>query len=181
MTRFGRVMATYFSVMAIAGSAFVHPSPKLIWNASASLPIGLYAVRPIGALHDAELVAVMPPEPVASFLSQGGYLPRGVPLMKRVLGLPGQVVCRNGLSITIDKVDVGKAQARDRRGRDLPAWTGCRTIAPGEVFLMNPGVPDSLDGRYFGPLPVTSIVGRAAPVWTDEGGDGRFVWRAAKR
>ena len=181
MTRFGRVMATYFSVLAIAGSAFIHPSPKLIWNASASLPIGLYAVRPIGALHDAELVAVTPPEPVASFLSDGGYLPRGVPLMKRVSGLPGQVVCRNGLSITIDNVDVGEAQARDRRGRDLPSWAGCRTLAPGEVFLMNPGVPDSLDGRYFGPLPVSSIVGRAAPVWTDEGGDGRFVWRAAER
>ena len=181
MTRFGRVMATYFSVMAIAGSAFIKPSPKLIWNASASLPIGLYSIRPIGALHNAELVALTPPEPIASFLSHGGYLPRGVPLMKRVSGLPGQVVCRNGLSIAIDSIDVGKAQARDRRGRDLPAWTGCRTIATGEVFLMNPDVPDSLDGRYFGPLPVTSIVGRAAPVWTDEGGDGRFVWRAAKR
>src|SRR5271165_185309 len=120
MTRFGRVMATYFSVLAIAGSAFIHPSPKLIWNASASLPIGLYAVRPIGALHDVDLVVVTPPEPVASFLSDGGYLPRGVPLMKRVLALPGQSVCRHGLRITIDRVEVGDAQARDRRGRDLP-------------------------------------------------------------
>lgn len=181
MTRFGRVMATYFSVMAIAGSAFIKPSPKLIWNASASLPIGLYAIRPASVLHVAELVAVTPPEPVASFLSDGGYLPRGVPLMKRVLGLPGQVVCRNGLSITIDNVDVGEAQARDHRGRNLPIWTGCRTIAPGEVFLMNPGVPDSLDGRYFGPLPASSIIGRAAPLWTDEGGEGRFVLRAGNR
>ena len=52
-------------------------------------------------------------------------------------------------------------------------------LRPGEVFLMNPTVPDSLDGRYFGPLPVASIVARAVPFWTDEGGDGRFVWRAA--
>ena len=44
---------------------------------------------------------------------------------------------------------------------------------------MNPGVPDSLDGRYFGPLPASSIIGRAVPLWTDEGHDGRFVWRAA--
>ena len=181
MTRLGQVMATYFSVMAIAGSALVHPSPRLIWNASASLPIGLYAVRPIGVLHEGDLAAVMPPEPVASFLSDGGYLPRGVPLMKRVLGLSGQAVCRNGLRIAIDNVDVGEAQPRDHRGRDLPSWTGCRTIAPGQVFLMNAGVPDSLDGRYFGPLPASSIVGRAAPVWTDEAADGRFVWRAAKR
>ena len=179
MTRFGWVMATYFSAMAIAGAAFVHPPPKLIWNASASVPVGLYAMRPIGDLYDSELVAVMPPEPVASFLSQGGYLPRGVPLMKRILGLPGQTVCRAGLHITIDDVEVGDAQARDRSGRDLPVWAGCRTIAPGEVFLMNPGVPDSLDGRYFGALPASSIIGRAAPVWTDEG--RRWPLRLARR
>ena len=133
----------------------------------------------IGALRDAELVAVMPPEAVAGFLDDGGYLPRGVPLMKRVLGLPGHTVCRDGMNIAIDQVEVGDAQSRDRRGRDLPVWTGCRTLAPGEVFLMNPGVLDSLDGRYFGSLPVSSIIGRAVPLWTDEGDDGRFVWRAA--
>ena len=38
MTRFGYVMTTYFSVLAIGGLAFVHVSPKLIWNASASAP-----------------------------------------------------------------------------------------------------------------------------------------------
>jgi type IV secretory pathway protease TraF len=143
-----------------------------------------HADRPLrraasGALRDTELVAVMPPEPIASFLADGGYLPRGVPLMKRVLALPGQSVCRHGLRITIDRVEVGDAQARDRRGRDLPDWQGCQTVATGDVFLMNPGVPDSLDGRYFGPLPASSIVGRAVPLWTDEGDDGRFVWRAA--
>ncbi len=115
MTRFGWVMATYFSAMATVGLAFVEPVPRLIWNASASTPIGLYVVRPTGALRDTELVAVMPTEPVASFLADGGYLPRGVPLMKRVLALPGQIVCRHGLRITIDRVEVGDAQARDRR------------------------------------------------------------------
>ena len=44
-------------------------------------------------------------------------------------------------------------------------------LRPGEVFLMNPTVPDSLDGRYFGPLPAASIVARAV-LWTDEAGDG---------
>ena len=39
-------------------------------------------------------------------------------------------------------------------------------------------VPDSLDGRYFGPIPASSVIGRALPLWTDEDGDGRFVCRA---
>jgi len=178
VTRFGWIMTTVFSATATVGAAFVNPPPKFIWNASASTPIGLYAVQPIGALQDTELVAAMPPEPIASFLADRGYLPRGVPLLKRVLGLPGQTICRDGLRITVDHVEVGDAQARDRRGRDLPDWQGCRTVATGEFFLMNPGVPNSLDGRYFGPLPASSIVGRATPLWTDEDGDGRFVWRA---
>jgi type IV secretory pathway protease TraF len=41
-------------------------------------------------------------------------------------------------------------------------------IADGEVFLMNWLSADSLDGRYFGPLPAASIIGRAAPLWTFE-------------
>ncbi len=63
-------------------------------------------------------------------------------------------------------VTVGEARERDSRGRPLPSWQGCRVIAVGEAFLMNARSADSLDGRYFGPLPAASIVGRAAPLWT---------------
>jgi len=31
---------------------------------------------------------------------------------------------------------------------------------------MNPNEPASLDGRYFGPLAVSAIAGRAEPLWT---------------
>ena len=77
--------------------------------------------------------------------------------------------------------DRGDALDRDRRGRPLPVWQGCRLVANGELFLMNWQVRDSLDGRYFGPLPATAVIGRATPLYTDEDGDGRFVWRAPTR
>ena len=105
-------------------------------------------------------------------------LPEGVPLLKHIMALPGQTVCRTGDVITVDHVDVGTARDRDHLGRPLPRWSGCRKLTPGDVFLMNPSVPDSLDGRYFGPFPLTSIIARAVPLWTDEADDGRFVWRA---
>ena len=69
----------------------------------------------------------------------------------------------------------------DSFGRDLPVWQGCRVIAEGEVFLMNPDVGDSLDGRYFGPFPASAVIGHAIPLFTDEDGEGRFVWRAPMR
>src|SRR3546814_1941884 len=95
-------------------------APKLIWNASASTPIGLDAIGAPGPLEVTDLVAVRPPEPLAAFLSDGGYLPRGVPLMKHVAALPGQRVCRNGTAITVDGIAMGDALDHDRRGRPLP-------------------------------------------------------------
>ncbi|MGO8918185.1 MAG: S26 family signal peptidase [Stellaceae bacterium] len=168
MTRFGYVVVTYFMTLAIGFSTFVHPGPSLIWNASASVPIGLYAVHPVSALHVGDLLVVTPPEPLANFLADRGYLPKGVPLLKRALAVPGQAVCRTDRVITVDGVAMGEALDRDRRGRPLPVWQGCRVVAAGEVFLMNRQPEDSLDCRYFGPLPAATIVGRADPLWTRE-------------
>jgi type IV secretory pathway protease TraF len=112
------------------------------------------------------LVVVRPPEPLAAFLAEGRYLPRGVPLIKPVFAVAGQTVCRAGAVVTVDGRAAGSARARDGRERALPAWEGCRTIAGDEVFLMNAAEPSSLDGRYFGPLPLSAITGRAEPLLT---------------
>ena len=168
MTRFGYVMTTYFALLGFAGAAIFPVSPRFIWNASASVPIGLYAIRPAGALQVTELVVVRPPTPLASFLDARRYLPKGVPMLKRILALPGQTVCRSDHTITVDGIAMGEALDHDRRGRALPTWRGCRVVASDEVFLMNWQSEDSFDGRYFGPLPVSTIAGRADPLWTRE-------------
>jgi conjugative transfer signal peptidase TraF len=163
--RAAMLVATVFGVCAAALPLAIDPSPRLIWNASASVPIGLYVVGPATRLEVDDLVVVRPPEDVAAFLADGGYLPRGVPLLKRILAHRGQIVCRIGRAITVDSLAVGDARDRDSRGRALPLWQGCRVIADGDVFLMNRRSADSLDGRYFGPLPSASVVGRAKPLW----------------
>ena len=170
--------------LATAGISYpaLTPMPiKLLWNASASAPIGFYTIDVDGPFDVTDLVAVDAPEPLATFMAERGYLPKGVPLLKRILGVSGQTVCRSNASITIDGVEMGDALPRDRAGRDLPIWQGCRRIPTGEVFLMNWQVRDSLDGRYFGLTPTDQIIGRAVPLWTDEDGTGRFEWRAPTR
>jgi len=62
MTRFGYVVLTYFTVMGVAAAAIVPTSLKLVWNVSASAPIGLYRIEPAVHLDVPDLVAVMPPE-----------------------------------------------------------------------------------------------------------------------
>ena len=168
MTRFGYVMTTYFALLGFVWAAIFPVSPRFIWNASASVPIGLYAIRPAGALHVTELVVVRPPAALASFLDQRRYLPKGVPMLKRILALPGQTACRSNRTITVDGIAMGEALDHDRNGRALPTWEGCRVVGGDEVFLMNWQSEDSFDGRYFGPLPASTIVGRADPLWTRE-------------
>lgn len=178
MTRRRTLVVTALAVIGIAAASTVETPTKLIWNATASAPVGFYTVEPAERVEVSELVAVMPPEPLARFMVERGYVGRGVPLLKRVVGLPGQRVCRTGRAITVDGIEMSDALERDSLGRELPVWQGCRVVREGELFLMNWQVRDSLDGRYFGPIPASSVIGRALPLWTDEEADGRFVWRA---
>jgi conjugative transfer signal peptidase TraF len=159
-------IATLLALLATTGPVFVRPRPRLLWNASASVPIGLYAVHPAGKLHIGELVVVLPPHALARFLAGRRYLPEGVPMLKHVLALRGQTVCRTGRLISVDGIAMGTALDHDTRGRPLPVWQGCQRIPAADVFLMNRKSPDSFDGRYFGPLPSMAIIGRADPIWT---------------
>lgn len=141
------------------------PLPTLlVWNASTSAPIGLYRVNPFAPVRTGDRVVVHPPAQAATFLAARGYLPRGVPLIKTVAALAPSRVCRNGSAVSVNSRVLASARLTDRRGRRLPAWSGCKNLAAGEVFLLTAEAPDSLDGRYFGPTSKASIRGVARPI-----------------
>lgn len=181
MTRRAWSLIGAAAIGAIVVPAFVDFPTAIIWNTSPSAPVGFYQVRPVDRLGVPDLVVVDPPQRLERFVTERGYLPRDIPLLKRVVGLLGQTVCRIGRTITVDGVEMADALERDSIGRPMPIWQGCRRIATDEVFLMNRDVETSLDGRYFGPIPSSSIIGSAVPVWTDEDGTGRYRWRAETR
>lgn len=106
-----------------------------------------------------DLAAIMPPSTVAGFLAGRGYLPLGLPLIKEIAAVAGQVVCRFGVTITVDGVTAATARSYDRSGRPLP----CRTLGADEFLILNAAGGDSLDGHYFGPFPAGTIVGLATP------------------
>lgn len=164
------VWATALSVILIALPAIATWSPRVLWNVSESVPIGFYRLHPVDQMVIDDLVAVQPPPALSDYLDARGYIPRGVPLLKHVVALEGALVCRSGDRITVDHRRLGYAHAQDRHGRDLPVWRGCLRLGAGEVFLMNPDAPHSLDGRYFGPLPLTTITARLTPLWTVSNG-----------
>lgn len=166
-TRARIIVAMLCGAVLAAAPVWARHRLRFIWNASASVPTGLYRVEPADTIGVADIAVIMPPEPLADFLAERGYLPNGVPFLKRVLALGEGTVCRQGTAIIVYGVIFGHARERDSRGRALPVWQGCRAIADDEIFLMNWLAADSFDSRYFGPLPLTSIIGRAVPIWTN--------------
>lgn len=158
------------SVLAIAAASLPSNAKKpfLIWNVDSSVPIGLYIVEDAEEVNITDLVAVRPPAAIAEFLADREYARLGAPLLERVLALPGQTVCRNGSTIMVDGIDMGATQRADAFDRPLPDWQGCRKLTDDMIFVMNWHSPHSVDSRYFGPLPRSSIVGRATPLWAEE-------------
>lgn len=160
------VAGTASLVTAVAATIAVDVPRRIIWNVSASVPLGLYVTTPVQGLRVGELVAVRPPQKLATFMASRHYLGAGVPMLKHIAALPGQSVCRRRLQIRIDGRPVTSARLADSRGRPLPGWRGCHRVTDDEVFLLNTTVSDSFDGRYFGAVPRSTVIGRAVPIWT---------------
>jgi conjugative transfer signal peptidase TraF len=137
--------------------------PLFIWNASPSVPIGLYWVC-WGSSTFGELAVVRLPSAIASFAAGRGYLPQSAYLLKPVVAVGGDHVCRFGGRIFVRRIFKALARATDSRGQSLPTWHGCRTLSAGDVFLLA-REPTSFDGRYFGRIASEHIVGRATLLW----------------
>lgn len=156
---------------ASLGIAFLAASlpdrlPRILWNASASLPIGFYMLGAPRTLSVGDLVAVRLPPAQASWAAARGYLGESALLLKRVAAQPGAEVCRIGGEVQIDGTSVAEALKTDSQGRAMPVWQGCIELAESQLFLLLPETPDSLDGRYLGPTDAATVVGRARPIWT---------------
>ena len=141
------------------------PRPRLVWNASASSPLGLYLVGPPGGAGRGELVIAWPPERARALGARRHYLPRNVPLVKRVAAAAGDRVCAIGEAVFVNGRLVVLRRSADGAGRPMPWWTGCEDIVRGDLFLLAPDVPQAFDGRYFGVTRSDRIVGRARLIW----------------
>jgi conjugative transfer signal peptidase TraF len=163
--RTGSVLATgCVGLASMAFAIFGKPAPRVVYNATASAPIGYYAVLPAFPLHPGDLVLVKPPDAARRLASEREYLPTGVPLVKRIAAVAGELVCAGADGVRVGGVVIAHALAVDARGRALPAWSGCGALGPNEVFLLMADIPASFDSRYFGPVPIGSVIGRLVPL-----------------
>ena len=140
------------------------PEIRLLWNVSASAPVGLYRVEPRMSPRRGEMVALRLPAGWRDLAARRHYLPANVPLLKRVAGTAGDQICATGEQVFVNGSPVARRLAEDREGRPLPWWQGCEVLRANEYFLLMSNHPASFDGRYFG-VTRSGVIGRARPIW----------------
>jgi len=141
------------------------PAPRLVWNASASAPIGLYAVAPGAPVDVGDMVIARVPDPWRMMAAERRYIPANVPLVKRVAAIAGDEVCALGQEIFINGALVVERRIADAQRRPMKWWSGCVRLRGRQVFLLMSDSPASFDGRYFGVTDGGLVVGKARLLW----------------
>lgn len=160
-----RSVALALGTLPILATIVLPPMPRLVWNASASAPIGLYAVSPGAPARTGDTVIARLPASYRYMAATRRYLPLNVPLVKRVAAAHGDQVCALGPRIFINGAPAALRRATDMHGRAMPWWNGCERLGPDRLLLLMTASPDSFDGRYFGPSDRADVLGTARLVW----------------
>ena len=157
------VVAVALSAMIVLVTpSLVQPVPRIIWNASESVPIGWYLVSSRQP-NIGEIAVIKPADWVQLYASERGYLPQNVWLLKPVFAAHPSVICRFGRYIFVNGKLVARAKIRDSQHRLLPAWKGCKSLKLDEVLVLSK-LRGSFDSRYIGPVKRNQIVGTAIPL-----------------
>lgn len=156
--KWGQLVLAALAIVALAlpiktGSAL------FVWNTSASAPSGFYRIERV-RWQVGDRVAVLPSQALAIDLDVRGVLPRGKLLIKRVVAVTGDAVCRREGTVFVNGVIMAQAKSNDSAGRPLPSWEGCTRLDKSQVFLLG-DTEGSYDGRYFGVTQVDEVVGQA--------------------
>lgn len=117
---------------------------------------------------DDEAPAYVPGNPVSRVLHDAidfvGLSPKGTDYVKRVVGLPGDVVkcCDAGGHVVVNGVTLKEPYVFQD---DHHAFTAV-TVPAGKLWLMGDHRSESEDSRYVGPVPKGDVVGRAfVTIW----------------
>ena len=144
--------AAWLALVALPAATGV----RLALNATDSLPGLLYLVVPLApgeTLRRGETVAFVPPPNPA--------YPEGFPFIKRIAGVPGDLVAWDGRTVYVAGRPLGVAKRRSLSGR--PLARGPEGVIPKRHYFVWTPHEDSYDSRYaeIGWIPRSRILGRA--------------------
>lgn len=144
-------------------------APLVLQNISPSSPLGVY--RYVGGLpKPGDYIAFEAAGAGFGRITRATGLPMpAISILKPAAAFPGDRVCFDPETETY-QINEGAPialQERHWQGRLLPIWRGCRDLAHDEYFAYAALIPNSLDSRFYGPVPRSAVIGAYRPVWID--------------
>ena len=85
----------------------------------------------------------------------------GTPYIKRVIGLPGETIDIADGVVSIDGVKIDEPYIYRDGGGDGTGETGHWALGADELLVFGDHRSNSSDSRAYGPIPTTSVIGRA--------------------
>ena len=169
--RRARVVALAATAATIVAAVIAIFGGDIRVNFTPSMPLGIYRLEPLptSGVVRGMFVAVCVPTNAADLGRRRGYLSVGPcpddtePLLKTVVGIPGDDVVVSNQGVTVNEYLLmdSRPVALDHAGRRLSPWPlGHYKLGKDQVWLY--AVNDrSWDSRYWGPARVARILARA--------------------
>ena len=113
--------------------------------------------------HRGDIIVFHPPGH-GDTAERGARSEASVTYIKRVIGLPGETIQITGGIVTVCKPAGQNCHALKEpytEGSQAAPRYGPYTVPKGDYFVMGDNRGDSLDSRYWGPLPRRNIIGEA--------------------
>ncbi len=159
-----RTIVTAAIITAGVGAGCRALASRLTVNLTASMPRGLYWLRPGSPISRGTTVDLSLPAAVRSLVAIRRNLPPGFRLLKRAAAIAGDHVCTEGGRYVIGETAISTIATHDHVGRPLEPYHFCGDVPQGYIFLAASG-DSSLDSRYFGPV-ATGDLTAVVPLWT---------------
>ncbi|MHB1416215.1 MAG: signal peptidase I [Chloroflexota bacterium] len=144
-----------FEVRQVSMEPNFHEGQRVIVSKMETLWPRLVSVAEAASDHEPEPVSLQRGQVVVFYKSADHV---GDPLIKRVIGLPGETVEIKDGSVLIDGAPLNEPYVGNL---PTPCMGSCGpvTLAPNTFFMMGDNRPNSLDSRSFGPVPGEQIIG----------------------
>lgn len=166
--KYGFAIAAVILILTVVQiiTYFAEQNGQLFFNLSPGEAKGLYMLVPLSdkTLSLGEKVLLNVPNEAQKFFPVNQ--PLEMPLLKTVAGLPGDRYLVSNTSIYVNGRYLGAVYNADQDGKALPQKRGAFVVKEGSFLPVATKTDKSIDGRYFGDVPIAAVWGKAIPILT---------------
>lgn len=156
---------TFIITLAIVTIIIKNAGYHVIYSATASMPRGFYLVIPTNKISHQDIVEFTPPPNALNFAQKNHWLPQSGSIIKYVFAVPNDHVCTHNQKILVSGKEIGSISKFYAKNKPLPQTNFCGKLSKDQYLLLSTKSERSFDGRYFGPISLQKILGKAVHIF----------------